>query len=152
MFNPTRSLIAAEALGSTRAAIDITRESLSQNGTTIDYTASPDRMSAAVDRFIELEAIYEGAYLTLLYTRWMHQVQGSDKVRSAIAKVTASCAARRVIRECMDILGPNSTSKDYFLEQAMRDSRITDIYEGPGDVLRILIARELLKYSAAELS
>lgn len=152
MFNPTRSLIAAEALGSARAALDITHEALAQSGTTIDYTAPPDRMTAAVDRFIELEAIYDGAYLTLLHTRWLHKVEGSDKVRSAIAKVTAACAARRIIRECMDILGPNSTSKDFFLEQAMRDSRITDIYEGPGDVLRILIARELLKYSPAELS
>lgn len=151
-FNGTRSLIAAEALGLTSAAVDITRDNLQQYGVDIDYTASATDSCAAADRFIELEAEYEAAYLTLLHTRWLHQTQGRDKVRTAIAKVTAAGGARRIIRECMDLLGPNSTTRDHFLEQAMRDSRITDIYEGPGDVLRILIARNLLHYSAAELN
>ncbi|GAA2223651.1 acyl-CoA dehydrogenase family protein [Micromonospora olivasterospora] len=151
-FNGTRSLIAAEALGLISAALDITRGALEEAGVEIDYTASAARSTAAADRFIDLEAEYEAGYMTLLHTRWLHQTQGRDKVRTAMAKVAAAGGARRIIRECMDILGPNSTSKDYFLEQAMRDSRITDIYEGPGEVLRLLIARDMLGYSARELN
>jgi acyl-CoA dehydrogenase len=151
-FNGTRILIAAEALGAIQVALDITRGSLMEGGTPIDYTASLDEMPAAIDRFIELEAEFEAAFLTALHSSWLAHRDGADKMRSAIAKVTAAGAARRIIRDCMNILGPNGTSLDYYVEKAMRDSRITDIYEGPGDVLRILIARTLLNYSSKELN
>lgn len=150
-FNGTRSLIAAEALGLTGAAIDIVRETLAENKVEVDYAPSLGT-TAAVDRFIEQEAEFEAGYMTLLHTRWLHQTEGRDKIRTAMAKVMAAGGARRIIRECMDILGPNATSKDHFLEQAMRDSRITDIYEGPGDVLRIMIARDMLGYRPNELN
>lgn len=152
IFNGTRALMGAEAMGLTRAALDIVRDALLDDGLEIDYLASSADVNADVQRYIELEAEYEAAYLTLLHTMWIMKINGPDKVRASIAKVVGAGSARSIIPECLRLLGPSSTSKEHFVERALRDSRIADIYEGPGVVLRLLIARNLLKYSSRELN
>ncbi|MFW6297944.1 MAG: acyl-CoA dehydrogenase family protein [Desulfosalsimonas sp.] len=37
------------------------------------------------------------------------------------------------------------------VEKWFRDARITDIYEGTGEIQRLIIARQLLGYSSREL-
>jgi acyl-CoA dehydrogenase len=44
-----------------------------------------------------------------------------------------------------------ATSRDHLLEKWFRDVRITDIYEGTGEIQRLIIARTLLGYSRDEL-
>ncbi|WP_412520787.1 acyl-CoA dehydrogenase [Actinomadura madurae] len=151
-FNGTRALMGAEALGLTRAALDIVRDALVADGLEIDYWRAPGDLNADVQRYIELEAEYEAGYLTLLHSMWFMEQHGPDKVQAAIAKVVCAGMARALIPECFRLLGPSSTSRDHFLERALRDSRITDIYEGPGVVLRLLIARNLLGFSSRELN
>lgn len=152
IFNGTRAMMGAEALGLTRASLDIVRDALLDDHLDIDYLDTTANPNAAVTRYIELEAEYEAAYLTLLHTMWLMQHDGPDKVRASIAKVVGAGSARQIIPECLRLLGPNSTSKEHFVERALRDSRIADIYEGPGIVLRLLIARALLGYSSRELN
>ena len=43
-------------------------------------------------------------------------------------------------------------SREELLEKWFRDVRITDIYEGTGEIQRMIIARALLGYGRAELS
>ena len=42
-------------------------------------------------------------------------------------------------------------SSDHLLEKWARDCRITDIYEGTGEIQRLIIARGLLEYTRQEL-
>ena len=44
-----------------------------------------------------------------------------------------------------------AASREHLLEKWFRDVRITDIYEGTGEIQRLIIARTLLGYSRAEL-
>ncbi len=44
------------------------------------------------------------------------------------------------------VLGPEGLSEDYLAATWFRDVRIADIYEGAGDIQRILIARALPGY------
>ncbi len=44
------------------------------------------------------------------------------------------------------------SSREHLLEKWMRDCRITDVYEGTGEIQRPIIARGLLHYSRADLS
>jgi acyl-CoA dehydrogenase len=43
-------------------------------------------------------------------------------------------------------------SREHLLEKWFRDVRITDIYEGTGEIQRMITARELLGYTRAELN
>jgi acyl-CoA dehydrogenase len=45
-----------------------------------------------------------------------------------------------------------SISREHLLEKWFRDVRITDIYEGTGEIQRMIVARGLFDYGRAELN
>jgi len=49
-----------------------------------------------------------------------------------------------VTTDAVQLLGGYGYVKDYPVERMMRDAKITQIYEGTNQVLRVVIARELL--------
>ena len=69
-----------------------------------------------------------------------------------MAKALGGKAARRITQECIEILGPEGLSEEYLAEKWFRDARIFDIFEGAGDVNRLIVARWLLNYSQKELN
>jgi len=42
-------------------------------------------------------------------------------------------------------------TEDQLVEKWFRDARITDIYEGTGEIQKLIIARQILGYTAADL-
>ena len=152
VFNHSRPLVAAFALGYCRAALDFTREKLEEAGYEISYTDSDASLNSKVKLFLELEAQYEASRMALLYTKWIEDTSAPDKIEASVVKVSAGSASREIIRKCMDILGPESYSERHLLEVWFRDSRVCDIYEGAGEVNRIIVARDVLGYSPADLN
>jgi acyl-CoA dehydrogenase len=152
VYNGTRATIAAAALGHARIALDAVRTQLREAGIGIDYSAGVADRPAAVDRLIRLEALWEATYLTMLQAKWREQTYGPDKFYPSVAKLKGGLMARKIIGECLSILGPASVSVAFPLEQAFRDARIQDIYEGPSEIQRLILGRALLGYSAAELN
>lgn len=67
---------------------------------------------------------------------------------AAMAKVTASEAAMFVADEAVQIFGGYGYMRDYPVEKLMRDAKGTEICEGTNEVLRWLIARELVREAA----
>jgi acyl-CoA dehydrogenase len=63
---------------------------------------------------------------------------------SASAKAYAPETAERVIRRCMQLLGPEGTSQELLLEKWYRDVKIIDIFEGTGQIHRLVVARSVL--------
>src|SRR5690606_40620720 len=70
-FDNTRPLVAAMALGLTRACLDTTTELLAQEGVSVDWDAPAHTQSAAAARLLAMEAEYEAAYLLTLRAAWM---------------------------------------------------------------------------------
>jgi butyryl-CoA dehydrogenase len=64
---------------------------------------------------------------------------------SAEAKLFASEMATRVTHQAMQIFGGYGYSREYDLERHYRDARITEIYEGTSEIMRIVIAAAALK-------
>ena len=60
--------------------------------------------------------------------------------------------ARQATQTCIDVLGACGLSAEHLPEKAFRDARIFDIYEGTGEIQRLIIARDLLGYSPKELN
>lgn len=66
------------------------------------------------------------------------------KVEASIAKVVATETAGRVVDRCMQILGGMGVAKEMPLERWYRELRIRRIGEGPSEVHRMVLARQLL--------
>lgn len=65
------------------------------------------------------------------------------KTEASIAKVVATETAGRVVDRCIQILGGMGVSKEMPLERWFREMRIKRIGEGPSEVHRMVLAREM---------
>jgi alkylation response protein AidB-like acyl-CoA dehydrogenase len=71
--------------------------------------------------------------------------EGKDIAHSgAMAKLYASEIALEVANEAVQIHGGNGYVAEYHVERMMRDSKITQIYEGTSEIQRIVISRGLI--------
>ncbi len=68
---------------------------------------------------------------------------------SAICKTFASDACVKVCIDAVQIFGGYGYMKEYPVEKLLRDSKITQIYEGSNEIQRNVIAANLLKESMA---
>lgn len=68
----------------------------------------------------------------------------SLRAQAAAAKLIASEAAYWVADEAVQIYGGYGFMKEYPVEKLMRDAKGTEIYEGTSEIMRLLIAREML--------
>jgi len=66
------------------------------------------------------------------------------KTEASIAKVVSTETAGRVVDRCIQIMGGMGLSKDLPLERWYRELRIKRIGEGPSEVHRMVLSRELL--------
>ncbi len=76
-----------------------------------------------------------------------HPRTGADGVtaRAAIAKLAASEAATWSADEAIQIFGGYGYMRHYPVEQLLRDAKGTEIYEGTNEIMRHVIAREVLR-------
>ena len=135
-----RPNMASMAIGLAQASIDVATEILkeSQSGFSPQRWAAVrnnlDLMNAALDRARRIN--YKAAFLLDHGT--------PNRYSPAIAKSYAPQTCDRIIRRCMQLLGPEGTSKELLLEKWYRDIKILDIFEGSAQVQRIIVARELV--------
>jgi butyryl-CoA dehydrogenase len=71
---------------------------------------------------------------------------GEDHVLAAAqAKLFASDIAVKASRDCVQIFGGYGYLKDFPAERHYRDAKITEIYEGTSEIMKLVIAEEILK-------
>ncbi len=109
-------------------------------------------MDDHLQKLIELEADYEAGMLTTLHAAWLSDQGQPNNLEASIAKAKGGEMSRTITQRCLEILGGLGISREHLVEKWFRDSRITDIYEGTGEIQRLIIARHILEYSSAELS
>ena len=66
-------------------------------------------------------------------------------VECSINKVWSSEALAYAVDEAVQVFGGNGYSREFPVERAYRDARITRIYEGTNEINRLIIATRLLK-------
>jgi acyl-CoA dehydrogenase len=151
-FNMTRPGVAAIGIGMAEAALDFTRDALQESGFEVTYGGRLGTLPAVVEKFQKLEANYEAALLTILRAAWLSDEGEPNNTEASVCKAKAGLAVREITQGCIEILGPMGISREHLLEKWFRDVRITDIYEGTGEIQRMIIARALLGYTRKELS
>jgi butyryl-CoA dehydrogenase len=92
----------------------------------------------------------DAAKALTLRAAWLKDQAAKDKsVRhtqeSAMAKLYASEIATEVTHQALQIFGGYGYSTEYDMERHYRDARITEIYEGTSEIMRVVIAANALK-------
>jgi acyl-CoA dehydrogenase len=150
-FDNTRPLVAAMAVGVTRAALEEARRHLHEAGVEIDYSAPALSQPAAAARFLEMEADYEAAWLQTLHAAWMADNSKPNSLQASMAKAKAGRTAVDVTLGCVELCGSVGYAENELLEKWSRDAKILDIFEGTQQIQLLIVARQLLGKSSAEL-
>jgi acyl-CoA dehydrogenase len=150
-FDNTRPLVAAMAVGVTRAALEETRKQLKAAGVKIDYDKPALSQHAAAARFLEMEADYEAAWLLTLQAAWMADNGKPNSLQASMAKAKAGRTCVDVALGCVELCGSVGYGENELLEKWARDAKILDIFEGTQQIQLLIVARQLLGKSSAEL-
>ena len=150
-FDATRPLVAASGLGVARAALEFLKEKLEENGVAIRYGLPRNKLTSIERDVIDMEVQLRSAWLLVLKAVWMADNKKSNALESSMSKVRAGDVTSRVTQKAVEIMGPLGYSREFLLEKWFRDAKITDIYEGTGQINRLVVARQILGYSGKEL-
>lgn len=150
-FDATRPLVCASALGVARAALELLRERLASEGVVLREGLPRSRMTNLEREVTDMEIMLRSAWLLVLKAAWMADEGKPNTLEASMAKVRAGEVVTRITQRAVELLGPMGYSKDLLLEKWMRDAKINDIFEGTGQINRLIVARRILEYSSAEL-
>jgi acyl-CoA dehydrogenase len=147
-FDNTRPLVAAMAVGLARACLDETERLLGEAGVTLDWERPAH---AAVAELVALEADYEAARLLMLEACWMADNGKPNSLQASMAKAKAGRSCVDIALACVRLCGARGYGEELLLEKWARDAKILDIFEGTQQIQLLIIARQLLGKTSAEL-
>jgi acyl-CoA dehydrogenase len=150
-FDATRPLVAAQAIGLARATLELLKEMLAERGVIIRYGVPRQKLTSVERDVIDMEAMLQSAWLLVLKAVWMADNGKPNSLEASMSKVRAGDVVNRITQKSMEIMGPLGYSREYLLEKWFRDAKITDIYEGTGQINRLVVARQLLGYRSSDL-
>ena len=150
-FDNTRPLVAGMAIGVARACLERTRELLEETGLEIDYDKPLHAQSAAAAEFISMESDWEAARLLTLQAAWMADNKKPNSLQASMAKAKAGRMGTDVALRCVALAGTVGYGEGELLEKWARDVKILDIFEGTQQIQLLVVARQLLSKSSADL-
>jgi acyl-CoA dehydrogenase len=150
-FDNTRPLVAGMAVGVARACLERTRSILSEAGVEIDYDAPLHSQSAAASEFIAMESDWEAARLLTMQAAWMADNKKPNSLQASMAKAKAGRVGTDVALRCVALCGAIGYGEGELLEKWARDAKILDLFEGTQQIQLLIVARQLLGKTSAEL-
>jgi alkylation response protein AidB-like acyl-CoA dehydrogenase len=134
--------IASQAIGIGRAALE---EALEYAKTREQFGKPIATFQAIQWKLADMATQLDAAELLTLRAAWLEDNHLPHEKAAAMAKMFASDTAMQAAIEGVQILGGYGYCREYPMERHMRDAKITQIYEGTNEIMRIVIANNLLK-------
>ena len=142
-LDTSRPVIAAQACGVARGALELAikyaKERI-QFGKPIGQFQGIGWMLS--DMAAELDAARSLVYQA---ARLIDANDPNKSYLSAASKLVASNTAMKITTDALQIAGGYGYMREYPFERMMRDAKITQIYEGTNQIMKLIISRELLK-------
>lgn len=151
-FEATRPLVSASAIGIARATLEFLVEQLTENGVEIRYGLPRSRMTNIEREVMDMEVMLRSAWLLTVRAVWMADERVPINAEASMSKVKAGDAVVKITQKAVELLGPMGYSREFLLEKWFRDAKINDLYEGTGQINRMIVARRILDYTRHELS
>lgn len=137
--------IGAQALGIARAAYE---KALAYSRERRAFGELLADKQAIQFKLADMATAIDAARLLLLRAAALKDSGQRYTQEAAVAKLFASEMATRVTHQALQVFGGYGYSRDYDLERHYRDARITEIYEGTSEIMRLIIAAQELKKAA----
>jgi butyryl-CoA dehydrogenase len=134
--------IGAQALGIARASIE----------DAVKFSKEREQFEQPIANFqaiqwmiADMATEYEASWLLNYRASLMKDKGLPYSKEAAMAKLKASEAASFCANKCIQIHGGYGYSKEFDAERYLRDAKITEIYEGTSEIMRLVISANLLK-------
>jgi butyryl-CoA dehydrogenase len=134
--------IAAQALGIAQGAFDQTVAYMKQRK---QFGRTLDKFQALAFEMAEMKTRIDSSRLLLYYACDRRQKGLPSTVEAAQAKLACSETAMYVTTKAVQFHGGYGYIKDYPVERMMRDAKITEIYEGTSEVMKMVISGDIFK-------
>ena len=142
-FDQSRPVIGALAVGVALAALE---EALNYSKVRKQFGAAISSFQAIQHMLADMATNIEAARALVYHTAKVIDSGEKNIARlSSMSKIFASDMAMKVTTDAVQILGGYGYMKDYPVEKMMRDAKITQIYEGTNQILRNVIALDMIK-------
>jgi hypothetical protein len=135
--------IAACSLGAAQTALNAT----------LDYMGERKAFGKPIDQFqglqfrlADMEIELQAARTFLRQAAWKLDTKAPDATKfCAMAKKFVTEAGSRIVDQCLQLHGGYGYLADYGIEKLVRDLRVHQILEGTNEIMRVIVARDMLK-------
>ncbi len=134
--------IACQALGIARAALEAAVE---YSKTRVQFGQPISKLQAIQWMIADMATELDAARLLTLRAAFLKDHKQKYEKEAAMAKLFASEAASRITTKAIQVHGGYGYIQEYNVERHFRDARITEIYEGTSEIMRLVIASSILK-------
>ncbi len=134
--------IAAQALGIAEGALE----------RTVSYVKERKQFGRSISKFqntqftlADMATEVEAARFLVYRAAMAKDTQKRYSIEAAMAKLKASRVAEYVTNRAVQLHGGYGYIREYEVERMMRDAKITEIYEGTSEVMKMVISGDMLK-------
>jgi alkylation response protein AidB-like acyl-CoA dehydrogenase len=134
--------ISACSLGGARAALDAT---LAYMGERRAFGKTIDSFQALQFRLADMETDLAAARVFLHQAAFKLDTGAHDATKAcAMAKKFVTEAGSQIVNQCLQLHGGYGYLADYGIEKLVRDLRVHEILEGTNEIMRLIVARQML--------
>ncbi|OAN76189.1 acyl-CoA dehydrogenase [Sulfitobacter sp. EhC04] len=120
---------------------------------TLDYMGDRKAFGQAIDQFqglqfrlADMEIELQAARIFLRQAAWKLDNKAPDATKfCAMAKKFVTETGSKVVDQCLQLHGGYGYLADYGIEKLVRDLRVHQILEGTNEIMRVIVARDMLK-------
>ena len=141
-FDHGRVGIAAQSVGILQAALD---ESIRYSKERVQFGAPIARQQAISWMIANMATDLSAARLLTYHAAWLKDQKQPFSKEASMAKLFAAEAAMRHTIKAVQIQGGYGYIKGAKVERLMRDAKITEIYEGTSEAMRMVISGNVLR-------
>jgi butyryl-CoA dehydrogenase len=134
--------IAAQALGIAQGAIDESSKYVKERK---QFGRAIAKFQNTQFRLADMQTKVDAARLLVYRAACAKDAGEAYSVYAAMAKLFASETAMEVTTKAVQLHGGYGYTRDYPVERMMRDAKITEIYEGTSEVMKMVVSANMLK-------
>jgi acyl-CoA dehydrogenase len=141
-FDSSRPMVGVLGLGIARAAYEHARDFVRDHY----VLARPiPRYQLLAQTLADDKRLLDAARLMCWRAAWMADENLPNAKEASMAKAYAARAAMKVCTDAVQIMGAHGLEQQQFVEKWYRDIKVFDIFEGTGQIQRIVISKRILK-------
>ena len=134
--------IAACSLGAAQAGLDKTLAYMRERHA---FGQPIDQFQALQFRLADIETDLQAARVFLRQAAWKLDAGAPDATKAcAMAKKFVTETGSAVVDQCLQLHGGYGYLADYGIEKLVRDLRVHQILEGTNEIMRLIVARNML--------